>query len=546
MMNDNKILASVLMKIGTGLSSRGDSRKKKKTNKVVMLFIFFILIPVIFTFGFLAFYLTDLKPCEGVQENVMQLGMCIAGSTMLFFGLLMVPGIFYYSDDIEYLLPFPIREDSMINVKLLIMYISENLTAVIVFMPILIGSFIAFCSNWFLYWLIGIFVALTLSIVPMLYGVIIVVVLVRFTPFGKDKKKLSILMSCFSIFLSVFITIAIIEYMFTGEDVFVSMILPNNAFVNTIQTIFPHFKYGAKAMVEGDIIYLLPYIGYIIFIFAVYRSVIRFYYSKGLQKVLSGSGKVHTLSESDIISKSLIKYPITHLIKKEFINLFHNPTFFSSCIATNLMFPVFLYFMDNTFVYEEVRKVVNISNINGSFDFIILVSLIVVFIVPCGMNYISSTSISREGVDFMALRYLPINTSSIIISKMLSSLTITLFTFLLCIFILIFKWGLNISLGIILEAILYGIIISGFLSELGIFIDAYNPTILWTEPQKAVKENFNGVALLVFTLVFSTCLLYIGFFMRPVSLYLLSLFLLPITVFLHYIGKILLNRILEE
>lgn len=70
MKRDSRILASALMKTGTGLSSNGDSNKKKRTNKVVIMFLFFILIPVMFAFGFLAFYLTMLRPCEEVQESV--------------------------------------------------------------------------------------------------------------------------------------------------------------------------------------------------------------------------------------------------------------------------------------------------------------------------------------------------------------------------------------------------------------------------------------------------------------------------------------------
>lgn len=545
MKRDSRILASALMKTGTGLSSNGDSNKKKRTNKVVIMFLFFILIPVMFAFGFLAFYLTMLRPCEEVQESVLQLGMCVAGSTMLFFGLLMVPGIFYYSEDIEYLLPFPIKEDSMMNIKLLLTYASEDFTAVVAFIPILIGSSIAFCANPLSYWGIGIFVALTLSIAPMLYGVIIVILLVRFTPFGKNKKMLSVLMSCFSIFLSVFIAVSMIEYMTTGDDMFVSMILPDNAFVSAVRTIFPHFQYGAKAMIEGEIIYLLPYLGYIFIVYMVYRCTIKLFYSKGLQKVLSGGHKTKILSESEIINLSLVKYPMTHLIKKEFTNLFHNPTFFSSCIATNLMFPAFLYFMKDTFIYDRIAKAVNIFNINGNMDFIILTSLVVIFIVPCGMNYISSTSISREGMDYMALKYLPIDTGCMMISKTITSLVITAFTFFLCIIILVFGWGLEISMGIILQVVLIGTIISVFLSELGLFIDSYNPTLLWTEPQKAVKENFNGVVLLMFTLVLSAGPLYMGFFYSCLCLYLFCLFLLPIIFLLHHKAKTYLKKTLE-
>jgi len=495
------ILMNALFKQGIGWGSEGDSKTKKSSNKVIISFLLLVILPVLFSLGFISYFLTWVYNTTEIQRNVLTLGMCLSGITMLFFGVLMVPGIFYYSDDIEPYMSLPIKEQDVVNAKLITTWVWENITCIFIFIPILLGSFIALSPNSIQYWSVGLIVAITLSIVPMLYGIIVIVLLVRFTAFGQNKKILSYLLSCFSIFLTTLLAVSMIDYMLSDISftLFDRMVSSDNSFVSFINIIFPHFKYGADAIINGNIVSMLIYLGFNIFVYGIYLIIIKLFYRDGLIKVQSGNRARLNKNKNKGFKNYYGNNKYGALLKREWNNLFHNPTFFSSCISTTLIFPVFFFLLKGTSIFENFKNYYETSNILNNMSLILFV-LVLLFMVPAGMNFIAATSVSREGSDYTFIKYAPVKLDDIIEAKYNFSLHIGFITYIVSLLIIIFYLGISISLKDILIGSILGAMVTRFLCGLGVFLDCYNPTLLWKEPNKAVKENFNGVVLLVVTI----------------------------------------------
>lgn len=533
--NKLKVLMSGMLKQGIGWGSEGDSKEKKKTNKVVIVFLLFVILPVLLALGFISYFLTYIGADAQAQTNVIILGMCIAGIIMLFFGLLMVPGIFYYSDDVTAYLPMPVKEIDVINAKLVTTWIWENMTSIVVFIPILIGSFIALQGNLILQIIMSILVSASLSLVPMLYGIIVIVLLVRFTGFGINKKKLSFLTSFVSIILTVWLSVAMLDFMLgqSSYDLFERMISDNNSFVAFINMVFPHFRYGADAIVNGNLVSLGIYFIFQVFVVGIYYVVVKTCYRKGLLKVISGGER--RFSKKKKLPERYGGIAYRSLVKRELNNLIHHPTFFSSCISTSAIFPLFFLFLGTTHVMNTFKSWYYYYGMHNSLWEILF--LILLFVIPAGMNYVASTSISRDGEDYTYYKYAPIQLEEVVYSKITASLIVATITYFISVFIIRVGLGIPIGLFSFIYGSVFGEYCTLFFCILGVFIDSYNPTLLWKEANKAVKENFNGVIVLVLTLNFGIGLYFIvnqwgtnGLNILMIILIALGLFLVSTTV----------------
>lgn len=550
------ILTKMLMNSGAGWSMKGEDKKKKKTNKVVTLFLIFVVIPLILTLGFLSFYLTLIFKGSVSENSSLILGLGISAMTMFFFGLIMIPGIFYYAEDIEYLLPLPVSGSVIVNSKLFSTWIWENLTAVFICLPIFIGFAIASPPD-FLFYLISIIILFTISIVPMLYGIIINMLMMRFTPFGKNKDTFSKVSSILTTVFSIYICVNLLNIMNLDNDGLIKILVTSdNSISNVLLTIFPQIEYAVKAMYYGSILDLLIYLGITAVWIIIYLIVAKLFYFSGLLRLTERFGhKKHLFKSKKILKENRIR--IFHsstlaLIKKEWTNLVQNPTFFSACISSNFIIPMIIFFLPYTqFGINISYHINNLYLFQLKNDYILFLMIIAgVGAVSTGMNYISSTSISREGHDFMFLKYMPVKLNRIVFAKTIISILIgSLSTIAIDLFL--FKF-LKFPVEILAQGLSLGLSLSILISLIGLLIDIYNPILNWTEEHKAVKENFNGILTLFLCILIPVVYYFILKLVKfPIEFAIFGLFLITLifaySIYLYLISNMenLINR-LEE
>ena len=149
------------------------SAKEKKRNKIfyiVMTLIaaFGIMLPMAFFVGVILYAMTGALAEFNTQENAIELFLHLIAAFSFIFGLNVIFSVFYFSGDIENLLPLPLRPYQIIGSKFTAALISESVMEFIViiaaFAGYIIGGGLPFYS-----WIIAVFGMLTMPILPLIY-----------------------------------------------------------------------------------------------------------------------------------------------------------------------------------------------------------------------------------------------------------------------------------------------------------------------------------------------------------------------------------------
>jgi len=108
-----------------------------------------------------------------------------------------------------------------------------------------------------------------------------------------------------------------------------------------------------------------------------------------------------------------------------------------------------------------------------------------------GVNVIASTSFSREGQTFWISKLMPVSPKEQVLGKLRHSMEVSFIGMAVMLPVLIFLFKMDIaSVAIIL---IISIIAAVPIQALSLLIDMNRPKLVWTNPQEAIKQNFNGL-----------------------------------------------------
>ena len=169
---------SIYLKLVKALISTVEpSTEEKSYNKIfyrIMGFIavFGIMLPMAFFVGVVIYALTQPLTVQGAGQNAVELFLHLIAVFSFIFGLNVIFSVFYFSGDIENLLPLPLRSYQIIGSKFTAALISESVMEFIVIIAAFAGYIIA-SGRAFYSWIIAVFGMLTLPIIPLAYCAII-------------------------------------------------------------------------------------------------------------------------------------------------------------------------------------------------------------------------------------------------------------------------------------------------------------------------------------------------------------------------------------
>ncbi len=187
-------LACVMLK-GNGLANiNGDSRKKNKWLSKAGNFILL---------GFLAVYMSVLTGVSaltlrrvlepaGLHQILIGLYVSVAVVFIFLFGIVYVISIFYHSSDTEKLLPLPLKPDYMISAKLIITALYEYVFVIVLIVPPLLVYGLTGNEAWYYFFSVAV-VVLLLPIIPLCIASVMVMLIMRFTPFARNKDRFSMI-----------------------------------------------------------------------------------------------------------------------------------------------------------------------------------------------------------------------------------------------------------------------------------------------------------------------------------------------------------------
>lgn len=498
-------LTKVLLKSGTGST---DNKKNKKQIKGILLGIILVIAftPMAIGFGKFVSFAYDGLHSIGQEAVILGFALSIVSVVIFFFGIFYAMNIFYFSMDVENLLPLPFKPWHIMGAKFAVVLIYEYLTEIIFFAPTLIAYGIK-SSGGVLYYAYGVIIFLLLPIVPLVIASVINMVIMRFTNIAKNKDRFRLVGGLIAMFFGVGLNIYIQRF---TQEISQSQITEmfekgNNSLVNLATKIFPSTKIAVNSLINTT--NLQGFINLILFIVITVAALMIFIilgqalYFKGVMGVSETASKRKTLTSHELIKNTTQKSSLKVYVLKELKILFRTPIYFMNCVLMNFLWPIFL--LIPIFAQKggdtQLKQLIQLIK-DGKSTGIVLGSFFAFMVFASCSNAISTTAISREGKNLFILKYIPMKYKDQLMAKVLSAVVLGIAGMLMVSVLGIVL--IKLPLDLVLLMIIVGAVGILFTSFIGIFIDLNFPKLQWDTEQKAVKQNLNVLISMIICIAF--------------------------------------------
>ena len=472
-----------------------DTKDKKNLKRILfVVFIGIATLPSIVSLGFLTREaLFMLLPIQ--QEGLVISLLFLALSTMIFFmAIFLVPAVYYFSKDSETLLALPLTPEAIVLSKFSLSMVYEFLTIFVISTPIIIG-YISIMNPNVLFYLMLVVVLLTIAIVPLAFAGLIIMVIMAFVPFFKNRDFFNYA----SGFLALTFAIGL-NYLMGGtatldQNSLIQLLNNgNNSLLGIMKIAFPNVPFAISALVNSNILDFVIYLVITALVLVGFVFVSKLVYFKGVIGVneTSASRKNLNLKAYNKITSS--KGIIFSYFVKEMKLMIRTPVYLLNNISTVILIPAILLvtLVSGVGADDEVVMLINsIDWSSGSILLIITFAGFVVGIMMSTMNLITVTSLSREGTNIYYMKLIPMSYVKQIQAKILSGVVVSMVGIL---FMLVPAWiFFKIQFHLIFFAFIASILGMIFINYLGMIVDLIHPKLIWEQETAAVKNNLNSV-----------------------------------------------------
>lgn len=504
------LLTKVLLK--SSISS--NNQKKQGPLKFVGWALLFVYIAGII--GYISFQaISALQP---INQEAVFLSLCL----MIILGMIIMRALFssinvlFFSKDIEILLPLPIKSYKIIMAKINCMIISEYIISSVIFLPaLLVYGHLLKLSLYF--YIIGILIMLIIPIIPVLIISLFMTLIMKFTNIIRNKdfvQYITIILTLVLVFGVQFLTT--MDQQITNEEL-ANMLVEANGLVEAYTKFFFTLKPAMQALIQYNSIEGFLNLATIILetgvIYFCVISIMSKFYIKTVTNITTGitNKKRKNRNEKDLYTPKTQCYSY---VKKEFQNLTRNPIFLMQCVIPSILFPIIFLFP----MYISMRngqmgdvnqiKLIILQGIETPFGVAISVSILMFFYM---FNYISITSISRDGENAIFMKYIPISLEKQCFYKILPGIILNFVPTIYLTIGLKILLGNNISIQTLIWINLIGILINILNNYLSIIIDLKRPKLHWSTEYAVVKQNLNMLWEILIYLVKGLILIFWGF-----------------------------------
>ena len=468
-----------------------NSKKNKHLYRILLFFtIIFVVIPfLIISASFI--YDTTIKLVDINYESIGLKILCYIMCIFTFiFSFSFVLNELFFSNDIEKLLPLPIKPVQLVMSKFTICFIVESVIQVAVIISGIYG-YVSALNLSFINVLISLIEILTIPLIPMLYTAMICLLIMHFTKFIRNKENVKKLSIVFVIILIILLCLFINQIKdFNFEAYLQNFVNGDHKFLNVMNIIFPHIDMFTNTLTNGSIISLLEYILintiYVVLFILLTKKV---YFNSVID--LTSKNNNTNKSSTNILKKSKRKNVIISYLSKEFKVLLRTPSFFINCMIINVIWPVIVYVLYQIsyidYSIDKIKGLLSVGDVKTQLILMLLVFIISVLV--SSMNSIGATAFSREGKNFEFIKYIPLSYKTQWLIKFLIGFIISFIGINLYLVIFYIMIGFNIVT--ILELILLSILSISFVCLIGIYIDSVQPRLYWDDENNALRENYN-------------------------------------------------------
>lgn len=485
-------LTKVFIKTNLGIYNKED--KKKAIVLVILLALGFM--PLLKSLSASTSNIYDILKQINEESIILYMGIAATSLAIFIFAIFHVMNTFYFSMDIENLIPLPLRSYEIIGSKLILIIIYEYITEIIFLLPVLIQYGIKINAG-LVYYIYGAIIFLINPIVPTILCTILIMVIMRFSNLGKNKDRFKMISGVVALSIGIGINLFIqsITSRNQSKDQIENMIMTiKGKYVGVLSKIFPTTKSGVYSLIEHNnfkgFIYICLFLIITLLFLVAFIYIGEKLYLKGVVGISETTSTRKAIEDADLHRYTKKRSVITSYVLKEIKVLLRTPIYFMNCILMNFLWPVF--FIAPIAMQGELSEIIQevnaiLQDIDG-IKFVVIIAFSVVLFITA-TNGIAASSISREGQNLYFNKFVPLDAKNMFMAKILTAVIIEFvsISFILLIISLIIK----VPLIVIISIVIITIPAMFFSSLMGLIIDLYYPKLNWDNEQKAVKQNFN-------------------------------------------------------
>lgn len=325
-----------------------------------------------------------------------------------FFAVLSIPALYYFSNDIESLIPLPFKSWELVFAKFVSALVFEY--GVVAF--VLIPTIIAYVNllGFDIHVIIGIIVGgILMPVAPVVYASIIVMVLMRFSRFFANKERFNLIAGLFAIGFAIGIQFINGAMQQSDPNDLIQAISKPGGLIDMMVMIFPQIIWLAKFIVNGEWMYIIFFVIFHIGIFMIFMVIAQKIYLIGVLNIVGLSAKKKKLTDAELHKSSKSRSSIISYIKQEFRELFRSSTYLVNNVIAAVLLPILLLviFMANGTLKELGTAIPVIDFSDTVVINIFFIAGIANGILNGSVNGISTTAISRRGQNFFFVKIIP-------------------------------------------------------------------------------------------------------------------------------------------
>lgn len=485
-MNKISSLTKVLLKN----SFQKYSENNKKTSQIGKVILYGILLVYLMgIFGFLSYGL--ITTLQQVHQEAMFIGIFLLGLALLTIiqSIISATNVFYFSKDLDYILPLPLKPReiliSKLNVILVTEYVMELIFAVA---PIIVYGILT--SAGAMFYIVSLLVLIIFPIIPILIATFIIMIIMSFSKGVKNKDRFKLIAPLLGITLALVLSFAFSGTSELSEADLLKALTQANSMVEMVSDSLPIIKPGINAIVDASFIEFLKLLGITVICYIVFILIgNKLYFRGAVGNLDSGAKKGKNITGKDIKINSVGK----SYVAKEFKMLFKNPIFFVQCVLPSVLMPVvflgiFIVSINSNNSQETINEFQNV--LSGFIETPIgLAVILAITEFLTSMLYIAPTAISRDGQNAIFMKYIPVPYYKQLIYKGIPNVIFgTITSLIVLIFIYIIA---KPSLAFLLTALLLNLILLILQTLLMELVDLSKPKLEWSTEYAVVKQNMN-------------------------------------------------------
>ncbi|MDD2214527.1 MAG: hypothetical protein PHR21_08340, partial [Oscillospiraceae bacterium] len=506
-------------RLASRLTGRPGLETGKKPNRWGMIILY------VFLFGYLAFisaamgFVSGRALSQAGQAQLLPEVLTTASAMLaLVFGFFYVISVFYHSDDLTTLLYLPFQSTEIMIGKFAVTLIYEYVMNAAFLLPAFIAGGIG-AGFGVHYYVLVLLAQFFMPVAPLAVMTFLVVLLMRFAPFAKNKDRFNTISS---IVILVLVLAGSMFFSLNSQNSSANSITGGvdlsglaNSKLNRALYVFPGLPLLVKSLAETRV---WPALGY--FVLFVLLSLLTLaamlllgqgFYISGLTAMNQG-GRRRRLSRSHLGRALKPRTTLISLMGLDWKQTVRTPAFLMNCVLGTLIVPI-------VFLISGLAGLV--GGLGQSFSFswlaqaghylaqgsllrdgrdqeeafvlgIVIIAVNGVLAFLSSINGMAPSALSREGQNAYYMKLLPTSYNRQILAKWINATLVTLLPALL----LLLAAAVLLQLPPYLS--LYGILVmlcwSGLSSSAGILLDLHRPRLTWDNETQAVKNNL-GVLL---------------------------------------------------